>query len=279
MNKETILLPEDYEEPACLLCMKDPFAKPSKDIPKGRIPVDRIINKIDASFEKGNIEDALRVLEYWHGEAKELGDKEGQLSIVSELVGAYRKTGNREKALDAVREATSLMAALGNDMTISGATVLLNCATALKAFDMASEAMPLYEKTLDIYNKHLQGEDSRFGGLYNNMALALVDLGRYEEAYALYEKAIEVMRGVEHGEAEVAITYVNMVHLYETWGKSDRIGECLDKAYAFLMTEDLPRNGHYAYVLECCSPSFALFGREDEAVEFMKTAGEIYARA
>lgn len=279
MNENKILSPEDYVEPVCPLCMKDPYKKPDNDTPKGSIPVERIIQRIDASFEKGDIHEALRVLEYWLGEARQLNDKKGELSVLSELIGAYRKLDNEEKALACVNDATSIIAHFGGDLSVSYATIYLNCATALKAFGKALEAIPIYEKVLESYGKYLPAEDSRFGGLYNNMALALVDLERYGEAEDMYFKAIGVMQRAKNGEAEIAITYLNLAHMYEDCGMPEKIQCCLDKAYSCLMTESLPKNGHYAYVCQTCAPSFEYFGMKNEADTLTKTAGDIYADA
>ena len=96
-------------------------------------------------------------------------------------MGLYRKRGNEQAALESVQTGLSLMHRLHLEKEISGATTYLNAATVYKSFHMASKALPLYQHAKEIYEKNLPDRDPRLGGLYNNMALALVDLKQYQE--------------------------------------------------------------------------------------------------
>ncbi len=269
----------DYAEPACLLCDGEDFYYPKKDSPSGRIPVGRIIDKIDGLFNKNDYAEAGRLLVYWRGEAIELKDKSGELAMESELIGYYRKQGDRENGLASVRRALALTDELEQGEMASGATVFINCATAYKAFGMSNDALPLYERAEQVYKKTLKENDDRFGGLYNNMALALADLKRFDEAERAYLSALSVMEKAERGEAEQAITYINLAHMYETMGRTGRIAECMDKAYQLLCSKALPHDGYYAFVLEKCAPSFGYFGNAKAYEQFKREAEEIYARA
>ncbi len=269
----------DYAEPSCPLCGGRAFYHPQKNDPDGHIPVSRVIEKVDALFARNRYEEAGRLLTYWRDEAISLKDKSGELSIQNELVGYYRKQNDRENALYAVGRAMELVDELHQGEMASGATILLNCATAYKAFDLANCAMPLYRRAEKVYQNTLSQNDARFGGLYNNMALALCDLARYEEAEEAYQSALAVMAKAEQGEAECAITYINLAHLYDTWGKREQIVACMEQAYALLQSERLTRDGFYAFVLEKCAPSFGYFGHADRAAAMQKEAKAIYARA
>ncbi len=269
----------DYAEPNCPLCDGKDFYYPKAEAPLGTIPVARILEKVDAAFDRNDSREAGRLLVYWRDEAIALKDKRGELSMESELVGYYRKQNDREKGLVSVARALVLTAETGQDTLASGATVYLNCATAYKAFGQAEQGMPLYEKAEEIYKSCIPPTDPRFGGLYNNMALALADLNRFEEAETAYQKALAVMEKAPDGEAECAITYLNLAHMYEVCGKNCEIPSCLEKAYSLLKTPSLPHNGYYAFVLEKCAPSFGYFGREDRYEELKKESEAIYARA
>ncbi len=258
----------DYEEAECLLCL----GKPS-----GTIPVGRIIDRVDALFGKNEYSEAGRLLEYWKNEAVALGDARGELAMQSELVGYYRKQNDEENGLASVARAMSLVEALGQGECASGATVLLNCATALKAFGRPEEAMPLYLRAENIYKRVLAPDDPRFGGLYNNMALAQVELGLKDEAERAYLAALDIMKNAPEGEAECAITYVNLAHMYESFGKVESIAECMKNAYELLHSENLPHDGYYAFVLEKCAPSFGYFGDVEAYREFKKESERIYA--
>ncbi len=269
----------DYAEPACPLCGGKEFYYPDKNAPLGRIPIARIIDKVDALFDKNDYVQAGKLLEYWEGEAKELRDRNGELSIQSELIGYYRKVNEKQKGLVSVKRALTLLEELNQSGTVSGATILINCATAFKAFDMPREALPLYKQAEAIYALELEEGDSRFGGLYNNMAVTLAELGDYDGAERAYELALNVMQKVDRGELESAITYVNMAHAYESCGRSEKIAECMRKAYALLYTKGILHDGYFAFVLEKCAPSFEYFGLTKESEEMLEESKRIYARA
>ncbi len=268
----------DYAEPDCPLCNGRDFYDPKPDVPLGRIPVARIIAKVDGLFDKNDEREAGRLLRYWRDEAIALRDRHGELSMESELVGHYRKAGDRERTLTSARRAIDLVEELEQGDMAAGATILINCATAYKAFGMAGDALPLYRRAEETYRRTLAAGDARFGGLYNNMALALQDLGLTEEAEAAYRSALAIMKAIPGGEAESAITYINLAHMYEATGHTDRIAACLGTAYALLKDDGLARNGYYAFVLQKCAPSFGYFGDHAAYRELMQAAEEIYAR-
>ncbi len=186
-----------------------------KDVPLGHIPIERIISRLDAMFDEKDYAGAGRLLLYWKAEAVALRDKNGELAIENELVGYYRKQNNKEKGLASVRRALDLVEELEQGDMASGATILINCATAYKAFGMTEEAMPLYNRAEQVYQQVLLPGDALFGALYNNMAVALVDLKRYEEAEAAYHAGLAVMEQIPGAEAEVSILRANLAQLKE----------------------------------------------------------------
>ena len=101
--------PFDYKEPACALCGGKEFYAPDENAPAGRIPVKRIMAKLDESFNRNDMAEAGRLLEYWQKEAEALGDKLGELSVTDELIGYYRKVGEKEKGLAAVDKSLALL--------------------------------------------------------------------------------------------------------------------------------------------------------------------------
>lgn len=269
---------EDYAEPSC------PFCTDGLDGKKTVHPIDvcRMTEKLNAYLDRNNYDAAERHLQYWLAEAQNGNDERGALSVRNEQMGLYRKRGKREEALNAVRQALSLLRALQFEGTLTTGTTYVNVATVYKAFGMAKDALPLYRAAQEIYEKSLREDDARLGGLYNNMALALADEKQFREAEACYRKALTVMAQVEHGEAEAAITYLNMADLAaEELGllaSEEIVSAYLDKAEALLQTPTLPRNGYYAFVCEKCAPTFDYFGRFAYARELKERSEEIYAR-
>ena len=270
---------EDYAEPRCVLC-DEPYGK----VPEVKaVPQGRIIEKMNDYMSRRDYEGAERHLLYWLEEAKLGHDKGGELMIRGELVGHFRKTANREGAFESATEALRLIKEMQFEKSISAATTYINIATAYNAFDENEKAVPLFEKAMAIYEASDNVSPELLGGLYNNMALTLVSLGRFDEAYPLYDKALAVMEKVTGGELEQAITYLNIADALEAQLGGEqaegRISELLDKAYDLLINNSAPKDGYYAFVCEKCAPSFSYYGYFLAAGELNKRAEEIYERS
>jgi len=228
------------------------------------IPVSRILDRLDQLLAKKDFSAAEEHLRYWLSEAEAVGDERGRLSMLNEQIGFYRK---QEREQDALKAAEAALAqaekAVGRNSSVM-ATTLVNAATAFKAFGQAERALPLYAEARVIYELELSPTDSRLGGLYNNMALALTDLERWDEAEALFRRALDVMEQVENGEIDCAITFCNLADLYcaklGSLDGEEQIFACLEKAMQLLDTEGLPRSDYYAFVCEKCAPCFGYYG-------------------
>jgi len=247
----------------------------------GRIATERVIERLDRYYAANDAAGAERHLLYWLAEAQAEGDARGMITVRNELMGLYRKNGDREKACACVDEALALVRREGLADTVSGGTVYVNCATVYTAFGRTEDALPLFERAAAIYEKELGAADARLGSLYNNMAAALADAGRYARAEEAYGKALTVMRSVAGAEPELAVTKLNLANLLEAaYGAEaacERIEECVRQAHDLLETEGLPRNGHYAFVCDKCAPVFEYYGWFLYARSLGERSAAIYA--
>lgn len=268
-----ILKKEDYEEPQCLLDMDRSSERPAFSVPLGRI-----VEKLDEYLGHNDWAGAGRHLNYWLAEAKAGGDRRGELAIRNEMMGYYRKCGKEAEARESMGEALRLVRELGMRENIIAGTTWVNAATVCKTFGHAEEALPFFELARKVYEKELPETDGRLGGLYNNTALALADLGRHAEAEALYRRALETMKKVPGSELEQAVTWLNLADLAHEQDEDADVSELLEKAEALLKTESLPRNGYYAYVCTVCAPGFDYYGWFMTAKELREAAEAIYER-
>lgn len=243
------------------------------------ISVEKIISKLDSYLHKNDYESAERHLAYWLSEADLTSDLRLRLTVLNELMGLYRKLGKKEKALQTAEDALETVEKLGIRHQIGAATTYLNSATVYKAFGMPERAITLFEKAKVIYESELSPEDERLGGLYNNMALALVDLGRYGEAREAYQNAISVMEKAEDGALEVAITYLNMATAAETElgleDSEEQVSQLLEKAQRLIDGFE-KRDGHYAFVCEKCASVYGYYGYFLYENELKERAKRIY---
>ena len=249
---------------------------------------------------------AERHLLYWLEEAKLGGDLQGQLMLRNELVGHYRKTGQKEPAMESVAKALDLLRELDMENTITAGTTYVNIATACGAFGDHERAIRLFEKARAAYESSSQTETQLLGGLYNNMALTCTELGRCEEALALYEKAADLMGRVPDGELEQAITYLNMANTVEVQlgleAGEQQINALVERAEELLEAkgeellgkgeaaltdgtdlramkqEERARLGYYAFVCEKCAPTFAYYGYFMTAESLTERSEELVRR-
>ena len=268
------LHPEDYLEPGCVFC------RPEASEPT---PVDlrRCLARLDEDLARRDYAAAERHLDYWQQEAAAGRDWRGLLSIENERMGLFRKMGLRERAMEVLQSAGELIFRAGLEDTVTAATTLLNMGTVLKHFGEPEQALPYYQEARTLYEKLLPPEDCRLAGLYNNLALVLVDLGRYAEARELYGKALALMERQPNGALELAVTELNLAELAEAeYGLLEAETEIetrLDRARTLLDGPTLPRDGYYAFVCEKCAPCFDYYGRFADAAELRERSEKIYA--
>ena len=290
--------------------LRDEITEPIRPIPQRRV-----IEKMNEYMSRRDYAGAERHLLYWLAEAQLGRDRDGQLMLRNEMVGHYRKTGQKDKAMESAREALALLAEMGLEDAVIAGTTYVNIATACNAFGDFERSRELFEKARAVYEGSEHVEPQLLGGLYNNMALTYAALGRYDEALALYEKAVGVMADVPDGELEQAITFLNMANAVEAQlgmeeGES-RIYELVDRAEALLerkgremlgpegsaggsadsgsreasgegkplrerSREERARIGYYAFVCEKCAPTFEYYGYFLTAEALKETAEKIY---
>ena len=269
---------EDYIDPRCVLC-----GKPGEEESVQPVPVGRIMDKLREYEDRNDWPAVERHLKYWLAEAEANRDERGQLMLHNELMGYYRKQADRDQAFVHAEKAAELVEKLGMEDTVTAGTTWVNAGTVREAFGDPVGGLDFFERARANYEKNLPENDERLGGLYNNMALSLAVCGRYEEAMAMFRRAIAVMEKQEHGEPEQAITWLNMADAAEAAlgpeAAEETVESYLEKAEALLDTENLPRNGYYAFVCEKCAPVFGHYGWFATEAELQRRAKEINDRA
>ena len=208
------------------------------DVPGERVNLRRIREKLDALEAAGDTEGAARLLNYWIAEAQFIGDRTGEALLENEFVGMYRKAGRGAEALRHGDRALSLLEAGGLEDTVTAGTTRINVATACTAFGQEERACLLFEQARKIYEARLDATDERLGGLYNNMGLCMISLGRFAEGRQLFDRALAVMSTVPCGEGEAAVTCLNLADLSsaeaEAAGDEESLGVNLRGALDFL---------------------------------------------
>ena len=246
---------EEYEEPRCVLCMN----------PVSRIPIDRVLEKYDSYIEEKAYDRAKSHLSYWLEEARAGGDEAGELTMLDELMGHCRKNNAMNEALSIADSIIGKVEKYGFGDTVTGATAILNAGTVYRAAGQNEKSVYHYSLAEKTYEELLDEKDDRLGGLYNNYASALTEVGDYLKAENRFKKALKIMDGTKNGKLECAITYLNLADFYEKRDGSEKgealIDEMLDKAYELLSDDSVERNGYYEFVVDKCIPAYDHFGQ------------------
>ena len=249
----------DYQEPICPFDASAYTGVPDAEPTGEEIPVRELIAQLDALYNSGRETEGGAFLKTWREKAAALGDWRGELSMLSELMGYHRHH-------------------LGS--TVSGATVMLNAATTLKAFSRAAESIPIFEHVSRVYADNLDPSDYRFGGLYNNMGLSYADVNAFEKAERCFKLAMSVIARCPAPDNELAVTLCNLAELYDKRDPLDeRASECMERAWEHLNAPGLRRDGYHAFTISKCAPSFDYFGFFLYAAELRQRAEAIYAGA
>jgi hypothetical protein len=121
-------------------------------------------------------------------------------------------------------------------------------------------------------------DDYRLAALYNNFSSALKDLGRTEEAEESCFRAIEILKTKDDCFGEIAVTLVNIAHLYhENDPFDERIYQIMERAWDCLSTEKNQQDGDFAFLVSKCYPSFGFFGYFEREAELKALVERIYA--
>ena len=242
----------------------------------------RILDRLDAYLNRNDGAAAERHLLYWLSEAVSVKEGRAELLLRNELMGLYRKQGKRDLALEQAEVALELVRSLSLSGEVVDGTTHLNAATVCKAFGQNERALSLYSHARAIYERELSPTDSRLGGLYNNMGLALVEAGRFEEANEVYHRALEIMQNAENGDLGQAITYLNMANAAEAAlgleEAQEQIESCLQEAERLLEGHE-DASGYYAFVCEKCASVYGYYGYFVYEGELRERARRIYEGA
>ncbi len=247
---------------------------------QNKVPIIRVIEKLDELFSHNDLQGAKRLLEYWAREAEFMGDNRGKLEILNEMIGLYRRTNERDKALESVSGALDIIEQEKLQNGVNTGTIYINIATTLKAFGRVEDGMPYYKKAQEIYDNYPTISGYKKAALCNNMASAYAEMGDSKNAEQNYLNAIEILSGDSEFYGEIAVSLVNLAHLYEDMAKPDeKINDTMEKAWEYLNKNEIQRDGNYAFICTKCAPSFEYFGFDDKAEQLERWATEIYERS
>ena len=112
--------------------------------------IDLILQQLDALFAKHKIELVEPFLLQKIEEAQQMGDTSSVITLMKELIGHYRETGEFDKSIACCRQVLELLERLGLKGSTAYATTLLNVANACRAAGLLRESMIYYNEVKKI---------------------------------------------------------------------------------------------------------------------------------
>ncbi len=268
----------DHNEFCCVFDTSQYTGTPDTAPCPNVLSVPLLIQEVDELCGAGHEREARDLLESSLAKVRAHSDWRSELTVLSELLGQYRRTGEKDKGLRTVSEALELVRIHGLGRTVSGATVLLNAATTLKAFGHAKESIPVFTHVARVYADNLDPADYRFAGLYNNMALSYDETGDIANAERCFHLALAILEKLDRQANDCAVTWCNLAELYGRRDPEDeRVGECLEKAWDCLNAPGLAQDGYHAFTVSKCAPCFDYYGFFLYAKQLRERAEKIYA--
>lgn len=172
--------------------------------------INKILIEYDGMFGNYSLDDIERFLVDKIYDARDLGDKASEFTLLNEIIGLCRDTTQNDKGIMYCGELKALMQDMGLEGTVEYATALLNIGNAYRAFGHSAESMECYEKTLQIYSEKLGDMDFGYANLYNNWALLYQEMGDFEGARDCLYKALKVADSFSEAVIQQAITRTNL---------------------------------------------------------------------
>ncbi len=234
------------------------------------------IKELDAFYAQEDLQGALAFLTEALDKSRRGLSPLSPLTVLNELTGLYRQTKQEKEGMLCIDECAVLLENTQIPDKDRG-TILLNCATTMKSFGKAAQAMDLYTKAEELLTSSLPAHDPLIAGLYNNMALAFQDNGSTDKAAQYFQKALEITGNSKEQALEYAITCVNLAHLrFEKNYLDESVNALLDEAMKTLDNPDCRRFDKYAFTCRKCAPSYGYFGRFADEKTLNERAERIY---
>ncbi len=242
---------------------------------------DRIFDEINEYFSVHDLDGASACLEGWAKKMRAEGDYATELTVLNEMIGLYRKMLRVEDGNRVIKRADYLVAYLGLEDHMAGATTYLNSATACRAYRQFEDAEAFFHKTWAVYEKELKAPDYRLASYENNYALLLIDMGRDEEAEIWLRRAIDSLQGVPKSSGEIATTHMTLAQLYQKQDPekslyNERSDAEVREVMRILRNWTEGESSYYAYVCQSCGTALKANGRVEEGEELIKIGGDYY---
>lgn len=229
--------------------------------------MEELLRQIDRLLDENKGVQAQALMEESLERALQSGDRESAVTLLNELIGFCRETGQTEKSYYYGEAVLNILQDMGLAGTLPFATSVLNIASAYRAGGRLEDAMTCYLAVEQIYRQALEPDDMLVASLYNNKALLYQEMGDFENACAYLEQALEI--ALRHPERyyEQASSYANLAATCLQLGREEQAVDCFQKAIALFETHGV-RDAHYWAALSSLAAYLFRKGEYERAEEY-----------
>lgn len=229
--------------------------------------MEELLRQIDRLLEENKGAQAQALMEESLERALQSGDRNSAVTLLNELIGFCRETGQTEKSYYYGEAVLNILQDMGLAGTLPFATSVLNIASAYRAGGRLEDAMTCYLAVEQIYRQVLEPDDMLIASLYNNKALLYQEMGDFENACAYLEQALEI--ALRHPERyyEQASSYANLAATCLQLGREEQAVDCFQKAIALFETHGV-RDAHYWAALSSLAAYLFRTGEYERAEEY-----------
>ena len=233
--------------------------------------IEQVLRELDGLFGEHDMEKVEAFLVAKIDEASAMRDYSAMITLLNEIIGHYRETGEFEKSISCCKQVLMLMDQLGLQGSVEYATTLLNVANACRAAGLLRESMTYYEEVRKIYDGQISPVDFRYASLFNNMSLLFQEMGDFESACDCLERALGIVMQYPQARIEAAVTYTNLAASQLRLGRYEEAIQNLYRAFSiFEMDEE--KDYHYSAALSAMGEAKYLAGDLEESVAYYKKA-------
>lgn len=210
--------------------------------------IEEVLEQLDRLFETNRMEEVEGFLGGKLREAMEEDDTSSVITIINEMIGFFRDTGQDGKSVAYSGKVITLMENIGLAGTVPFATTLLNVANAYRAAGLLSDSLSYYKQVFSIYEEALDKDDFRFASLQNNLSLLYQETGEFDKAAESLRKALEIVKKYPEAQFELAVTYTNLGTSLLKQGCYEEAKEQLERAVSLFDSMKL-KDSHYCAAL------------------------------
>ena len=233
--------------------------------------MEKTLQELDRLFATYQMDKAEGFLENKMAEALLAGDEGALITLLNEMIGYLRDVGKYEKCCMYCDKLFEVLERNGLQGTVPYATSLLNIANAYRAAGRLEESMTNYKVVLLIYQSHLEDDDIRYAGLYNNMSLLYQELSDYESACECQEKALAIVSTKNDARIETAVTHTNLAASLLKLGKYQEAMKHLQAAFS-IFEMDEQKDFHYSGALSAMGEAQYLAGNLEASAAYYRRA-------